>query len=170
MPEDAGATNILVIVNDNFGGDDPSTTAITITTPPANGVASVNDNGTPNDPSDDYLVYTPNLNFNGTDQITYQICDADNDCDQAVVTITVNAVNDPPVLDNELVTINEDTPASGDLTDTGDNDPDGTPLTTNTVPVNPPDNGTITIQPDGSYVYTAESELYRSGHDRGRDL
>ncbi|MCB9297812.1 MAG: Ig-like domain-containing protein [Lewinellaceae bacterium] len=55
---------------------------ITITAPPTNGTATVNDNGTPNDPTDDTIDYTPDPNFNGTDQLTYRICDADGDCDQ----------------------------------------------------------------------------------------
>ncbi|MBK9794187.1 MAG: hypothetical protein IPP60_14100 [Sphingobacteriales bacterium] len=58
--EDDTNVSIPVLVNDTFGGDGPSTGTITITTPPANGTASVDDNGTPNDPTDDEIVYTPN--------------------------------------------------------------------------------------------------------------
>jgi hypothetical protein len=45
----------------------------------------VNDGGTPNDPTDDTVDYTPNADYNGTDSLTYEICDADGDCDPAVV-------------------------------------------------------------------------------------
>jgi VCBS repeat-containing protein len=157
MDEDGGATNIPVLANDDFGGDGPSNSAITIITPPTNGVAIVNDNGTPNDPTDDFLVYTPNADYNGPDQITYEMCDADGNCDQATVSITVNAVNDLPVVDNEFITTPEDSPVSGDLTDAGDSDPDGTVLTANIVPIDGPDHGTITIDPDGSYTYTPDA-------------
>jgi len=69
--------------------------------------------------------------------------------------ITVTPVNDEPVVDNDSNTISEDGgPATGDLTDAGDSDPDGTPLTVDTTPVSGPSNGTITIYADGTYSYT----------------
>jgi gliding motility-associated-like protein len=68
--------------------------------------------------------------------------------------ITVTPVNDAPIVDNEVITTPEGTPVSGDLTDTGDADPDGTPLTVNTTPVSGPSNGTIVINTDGTYTYT----------------
>ena len=43
------------------------------------------------------VEYTPNLNFNGTDQFTYMVTDSgDLDSNVSTVTITVNPVNDPP--------------------------------------------------------------------------
>jgi gliding motility-associated-like protein len=68
--------------------------------------------------------------------------------------ITVSPVNDAPIVDDEVITTPEGTPVSGDLTDTGDSDPDGTPLTANTTPVSGPSNGTIVINTDGTYTYT----------------
>ena len=81
--------NIDVLVNDDFGTDGPNNGPISILIPPANGTAVVNNNGTPADPTDDTIDYTPDAGFAGTDQITYQICDSDGDCDDAVVTVTV---------------------------------------------------------------------------------
>ena len=81
--------NITVVANDDFGSDGPSTGVITITVGAMNGTAVVDNGGTPNDPTDDTIDYTPNVGFAGTDMVTYQICDSDGDCDDAVVTITV---------------------------------------------------------------------------------
>jgi len=73
--------NAINVLNDNgfgaddFGRDGPSSNAIVITTPPANGTAVVNDNGTPNDPTDDYVEYTPNPGFVGFDTFIYRIED-----------------------------------------------------------------------------------------------
>lgn len=81
-----------VLNNDDFGGNGPGTNSIEILTPPANGMVTIDDNGTPNDPTDDTVVYTPNTGFTGDDQFVYQICDATDECTQATVSITVNAL------------------------------------------------------------------------------
>jgi hypothetical protein len=41
---------------------------------------------------DGSYTYTPDLNFSGSDSFTYQVCDVDNDCDIAVVNITIESV------------------------------------------------------------------------------
>ena len=73
---------------DDFGRNGPSSTAITISSP-TNGTALVNDNGTPNDPIDDFVVYTPNPNFTGNDSFTYTIEDSNGDTSTATVSIGV---------------------------------------------------------------------------------
>ena len=158
IPEDNGATNILILVDngngvDVFGNDGSSATPITIITGAVNGTSVINENGTVNNPTDDYLVYTPNANWFGTELITYGICDATGDCDQAIVTITVNSINDSPVVDNENITTDEDLPVSGDLTGIGDLDIDGN-LVVNTTPIYGPSYGGVIINSDGTYTYT----------------
>ena len=146
--------NISVLTNDNFGGDGPSTGAITVTVQPANGVATVNTNGTPNNPTDDYITYTPNLNFNGVNTFTYRICDASGDCATAVVTVTVTAVNDPPVAVNDNATTNEDTPVTIPVL-ANDSDVDGN-LVPSTVAIGTgPLHGTVSINNvTGAITYT----------------
>ncbi len=89
VDENSGATNINVISNDDFGSDGPAAADINISTVPGNGSAAVNINNTLNDPTDDSIDYTPNADFNGTDSLTYDICDSNGDCDTALLTITV---------------------------------------------------------------------------------
>lgn len=60
-----------------------------IVTPPANGTLS---GVAPN------LIYTPNPNYNGTDNFTFRVNDGKADSNTAVVALTINAINDPPVL------------------------------------------------------------------------
>ncbi len=48
--------------------------------------------------SDGSFTYTPNPNFNGTDSFDYQVTDANGAVSTATVTITVDPVNDDPIL------------------------------------------------------------------------
>ncbi|MEO1307472.1 MAG: Ig-like domain-containing protein, partial [Pseudomonadota bacterium] len=40
-----------------------------------------------------------------------------------------------------------------------DNDPDGTPVTVNTTPVSDPSNGTVVLNPDGTFTYTPDTNF-----------
>ena len=66
------------------------------------GTVQIQTNNTPNNPSDDYLVYTANPNEVGEDNFQYTVCDNANNCysDNVTVTITslsvVNTFNDTP--------------------------------------------------------------------------
>ena len=70
---------------------DPDGDVLTIDsfTQPSNGTVTFDDGGTPSDPSDDTLVYTPNANFTGSDSFTYTICDPSDACVTATVTVDV---------------------------------------------------------------------------------
>jgi len=74
------------------------------------------------------LRYTPNLNFNGSDQFTYTISDGQGGFSTATVTIGVNLVNDHPIANNDSVTINEDEMILIDVL-LNDSDIDENPLT-----------------------------------------
>jgi VCBS repeat-containing protein len=54
------------------------------------------------------LVYTPNENFTGADSISFKVNDGALDSTPAVVSITVNPVNDAPVAIAGTATVNED--------------------------------------------------------------
>jgi VCBS repeat-containing protein len=148
--EDTPATGDLTDAGDSDPDGTPLTANTTPVSGPSNGTIVINADGT--------YTYTPNPNFNGTDVIVVSICDAGTPlpgvCVNDTITVTVAPVNDAPIVDNEVITTNEDTPATGDLTDAGDSDPDGTTLTANTTPVSGPSNGTIVINADGTYTYT----------------
>lgn len=60
-----------------------------IVTQPSNGTASL---------QGDLLIYTPALNFNGTDSISFIAKDAELSSNTATISLTVTAVNDLPVI------------------------------------------------------------------------
>ncbi len=154
--EDSGPTNILVVANDVFGNNGPAAEPVDLVTPAVNGTTMLNENGTPNDPTDDFLTYTPNANFFGQDSIFYAICDANGDCDTAMVVITVNAINDAPIAVDDNYPINEDAPLSGDVTD-NDTDVDG-PMVLITLVTNVA-NGMLTLNGDGTFSYTPNANF-----------
>ncbi len=118
---------------------------------PANGLLTLGADGS--------FSYTPNSNFNGTDSFTYRANDGAANSNLATVTITVNAVNDAPVAGNDSYSTNEDTPlsvaAAGVLAN--DSDVDGNPLSA--VVVSGPRNGSLTLNADGSFTYTPNSNF-----------
>ncbi len=133
--------DIDILAND-FGV--PNDGTITFTNP-SNGTIEVNDGGTPDDLTDDSVIYTPNSGFNdGTDIFEYTICDAMGNCDTATVTITVGTL---PILDavDDVASTEEDTPVEVDIlaNDTGIPD-NGTLITTD------PENGTVVINDGGT--------------------
>ena len=71
------------------------------------------------------LFYTPRANFNGSDSFTFKVNDGTADSAVATVLITVTAVNDPPMANDDSVTMQED--ALAPITLSG-SDLDGDPL------------------------------------------
>lgn len=73
------------------------------------------------------LLYTPAANFNGTDSFTFVVDDGHGGTDTGTITITVTAVNDPPVANDDARTIDENEEVTIDVL-ANDSDPDGDPL------------------------------------------
>ena len=57
------------------------------------------------------LVYTPGLNYNGSDSFTFSVSDGTLVSGTAVIAITVRPVNDLPVAEAQAIVTNENTPA-----------------------------------------------------------
>ena len=93
------SVNIAVVANDNFGDDGPNSGAISISssTSANGGSIAVNTEGTPTNPTDDTIDYTPEENFEGTDTFSYTITDSDGDTSTATVSVVVIPPSGPPV-------------------------------------------------------------------------
>ncbi|WP_418888368.1 gliding motility-associated C-terminal domain-containing protein [Maribacter arcticus] len=114
-------------INDN---DLPATGTFSVTQP-TNGSVTVDDNGTPNNPSDDIPTYFPNNNYIGTDAFDYTVCDAIGNCSTSTITILINPLGaDMDSDDDGIVDSFEDLNLDGDndpSTDPTDSDGDGFP-------------------------------------------
>ncbi len=150
------ALDINMLDNDS---DIPGVGVISVTDP-VNGTATVNTNGTPSDPSDDTITYTPDPDFSGTDTFTYELTVINSDgtplTDQATITVTVNNVNDVPVAENDEFTVLEDSgPGPANQIDVRVNDDigpdggDGDDFILSTAP----NNGEVTEVSDGIFEY-----------------
>ncbi|MEJ2584055.1 MAG: gliding motility-associated C-terminal domain-containing protein [Robiginitalea sp.] len=118
--EDTPVT-IDMLANDN---DIPTSGTLSLTDP-SNGSVVLDDNGTPDDPSDDTVVYSPALNYNGTDSFTYTLCDDAGNCSTATVTIVIQPVDDEIDSDDDGIV-----DAFEDLNLDGDGDPSTNPTDT----------------------------------------
>jgi len=110
------------------------------------------------------LTYTPNADFNGSDSFTFKVNDGTVDSASATVQITIHAINDPPVANNDVFTTEEDVPlnvsaALGVLSN--DTDVEGDSLSASLV--TGPAHGNLALNPDGSFTYTPDASY--SGAD-----
>ncbi|MCO6055156.1 retention module-containing protein, partial [Pseudomonas sp. MOB-449] len=144
-------------VSGQLNATDPDGDALTFTAgdAPRNGTVVINPDGS--------YTYTPNANFNGNDSFTAVVNDGKGGTSIITVTIGVNPVNDAPVItdnngnplgDDVSITTDEDTPVSGLLDAT---DPDGDTLTFTAGDA--PRNGSVVVNPDGSYTYTPNANF-----------
>ncbi|NJN34531.1 MAG: tandem-95 repeat protein [Saprospiraceae bacterium] len=101
------------------------------------------------------FTFTPTPGYIGQDSACVIVCDngTPSKCDTVKFTINIGSSNDAPVATNDINNTLENTPVSGNIL-TNDSDPNGDVLTLTTVPTQAPTNGTIIINPDGSYQYT----------------
>ncbi len=112
------------------------------------GTVAINDNGTPNDTTDDYIVYTPPAGFSGEDTFTYTITDG-QETDEATVVINVSD-NNPPVAVNDTTSVAEGEEIEIEIL-ANDSDPDNDDLLITTAVSQ--NGGTVTII-DGVLLYT----------------
>lgn len=113
---------------------------------PAHGTVVLNSNGS--------FSYTPNVDFSGTDSFTYNARDASLASAPATVTITVLAVNDPPIANPDDFTVLEDTQLTVSAPGVLANDVDANGDGLTAILAVGPAHGTVALNTDGSFVYT----------------
>ena len=138
--------------NDSDADGDPLTAVLV--SGPSHGTLTLNPDGS--------FSYTPNANYNGPDSFVYRASDGTAQSGDTTVTLSVNSVPDAPAGTIDGTGGTYTTAEDGSLTVpalTGvlgnDVDGDGDPLTA--VLVSGPSHGTLTLNPDGSFVYTPDA-------------
>ncbi len=142
----AGSVNVVANDSDIDGG----TLVVSAVGSAVNGTVSF---------SGGSVTYTPNADFNGSDAFGYTVSDGNGGTDTGVVTVSVAAVNDAPVADNDAYSVAEDAvlniAAPGVLD--GDSDVDSASLTA--VLATGPASGVLNLNPNGSFSYTPNANF-----------
>ncbi len=151
---------IPVLTNDVDRANRPATltlvSAPVITRQPANGVVTINGDGT--------LLYNPDNTFAGIDTLIYRICDNVNPalCDTARVIIHI--LSAPPVAVNDVYTVGFNitvtVPVPANDTDKAGRPASATGTSANiTLPqlLSAPANGVAAVNPDGSITYNPDN-------------
>ncbi|WZI66393.1 MAG: ExeM/NucH family extracellular endonuclease [Gloeotrichia echinulata IR180] len=103
---DTATTNEDTAININVLGNDSDVNGdvlqLSLVSAPVNGTAIVNNNGTTDNFADDFIIYTPNSNYNGSDSFTYSINDGKGKTATATVNITITSVNDPAIISGNI--------------------------------------------------------------------
>lgn len=152
IDQDSGAVVIDVLANDS----DPDGDALVIVAVSEAVNGSVDNNG-------NHVTYTPNSGFFGTDSFSYTVDDGNGGTASAVVTVTVNQVeeepNRAPVANDDFLNANKNTTVVLDVLG-NDFDPDGDVLTI--INVVHTSMGTAEINPEGTITYTPMADWYGS--------
>ena len=111
-------TAVVIGVLDNDSDDDGllDKSSVVVSGPPAHGATSVH-------PTLGKVTYTPDADYNGTDTFEYRVHDFGKPepakFSTATVTVTVAAINDPPVAAPDYAVTDEDTPVTIDVAGNG---------------------------------------------------
>jgi gliding motility-associated-like protein len=138
----------------------PNIQVLTVTDP-TNGTVVINDGGTPDDPNDDTVTYTPDNGFNNdTDTFEYTICDDMENCDTATVTVTVGTPITIDAVDDDFTSIFIDGNIGGTIPDSNvlDNDTlNGQPAVLADVVITSEPTGPLTIDSEGNVIVAPET-------------
>lgn len=101
------------------------------------------------------VLYTPTLNYNGSDTFTYVVSDGAA-TDTATVYLTVQSVNDPPVAVNDAYTTTRNIPLSVPAPGVMNNDDDIDSASLVVFKDSDPASGSLNLLTDGSFAFTPE--------------
>ncbi|GEM_PF-2214491 len=162
VSEDSASNVISVLSNDS----DPEGGALTVisVTSPSHGTTNLVGNT---------IEYTPNADFSGSDSFSYTVSDPLGGTAMATVSVTVTAVNDPPVASADSATVEKNSGPSFVSVLANDTDIDGDPLVI--ASVGPASHGIVVIVGGGSGLtyqpasgYTgADSFTYTASDGKG---
>ncbi len=151
--DEDNSASVTVLANDSDVDSSLNPASVTVTTAPAHGDTSV-DTGT------GVITYTPDGDYNGADSFAYTVGDDHGGTSApANVAVTVNAVNDPPDANGDVVTTDEDVAVTIDVVANDSDRDSGDSVDAATLAVNDaPDHGTVKVE-SGKFLYTPDADF-----------
>ena len=143
VQEDSGAALIAPLANDSGSPDALEVLSITSVSTALHGTVAI----APNNKS---LLYTPNLNFTGSDSFSYTVTDEHGGIATAVVNVMVTPGNDEPIALADAYSVLTGNMLRGNIL-LNDSDIDGDVLSV--IPVSSVSSGTLSLNGDGSFQY-----------------
>ncbi|MFK8031357.1 MAG: Ig-like domain-containing protein, partial [Gammaproteobacteria bacterium] len=148
--------NVLGNDSDVESGFDAASVTLAITQAPENGSVNIESSG--------LITYTPEDLYNGNDSFSYTVTDVDGGTSNAaLVSITVESVNNAPLANNDSFSTSEDVAVVVNPV-VNDSDVDGTLNVSQLVIVEGPALGTLENNGDGTLTFTPDSDV--NGSDR----
>ena len=146
LAEDSSLSTALPIAVDPDG----DTPAYTLLSGPTHGTAAISANG--------QLTYQPAANYNGPDALSYKVSDSEGAFNTYSVSLSVTAVNDPPVGANAVANFSEDQVWQSTLPVASDADNDALSYALASVAAH----GQAIVNANGSYSYTPAVNYFGS--------
>lgn len=133
---------VIIDVLANDSDPDGDHLSVNSTVAPMRGSAAVNSNGT--------ITYYPNQNISGSDSFRYVVSDGRGGISTGNVFVGITPVDDSPIVEDDADTYVGSTPTTIDVL-ANDSDVDGDVISV--LQVTAPQNGTATINSDGTITY-----------------
>ncbi len=140
-------TPVIIDVLENDTALDDLPLSLTIENSPTNGGLAIN--------LDHTITYSPELDFIGDDQFSYQICDVDEDCGTASVIITVTPSSVLFAVDDRY-SVGQDNPLIVDPPGVLDNDIDPDNNELQAIKPSVPSFGQLDFNAEGDFTYTPD--------------
>ncbi|KZN36431.1 hypothetical protein N480_17180 [Pseudoalteromonas luteoviolacea S2607] len=142
-----------VLSNDQDLGFGPLEVVVPAIVAPQNGTLDLQTNGN--------FTYTPNESFFGSDSFVYQVVNTQGATAQATVSITIERTNQNPIAipNSYALEKNSELTVSGGGLLVNDIDFDGDSVSVNPTPVVNVQNGTLTLNTDGTFTYLPAADF-----------
>ncbi|MEH2072114.1 MAG: Ig-like domain-containing protein [Nostoc sp.] len=154
--EDTPVTILAKNIVRRYTDLDGDTLRISDFTNPTNGTLTLNDNSTPDNFSDDFFIYTPNANFNGTDSFNFTVNDGNGGNTTGTFNLNVKPVNDAPIAVNDSLTSGFNTSSTILASTLLANDTDIDSSNLSIISVSSAINGTVVLNDNGTLGNSAD--------------